>query len=205
MRELRSLRATCRTRCGATRSIGTLRGLEDRRIGLLGLADPQGLAVVTSALKGPPAGAAVADRHRAHSVLRDLLERLAAARPVVLCLDDVHWADPASLDALAALVSRPPAAAVLLALAGREGQLPVALSRALAGAMVEDRVARILLGPLDAAEASELIGEAPTTILSLSGGNPFYGRYCYGHSPRMPAPGWPRATSHRRSGTRRRR
>ena len=30
-----------------------------------------------------------------------LLEELAAARPLVVCLDDVHWADPASREALA--------------------------------------------------------------------------------------------------------
>ena len=54
---------------------------------------------------------AAADRHRVHRALRDLLERLAAARPLVVCLDDVHWADPASIDALAALVRRPPARA----------------------------------------------------------------------------------------------
>ena len=116
----------------------------------------------------------VGDRHRTHRALRDLLERLAATRPLVLCLDDVHWADPASLDALAALVRRPPAAPVLLALAAREGQLPVALSRALAAAMSEDRAARIELGPLSRAEAGELIGEDPAAIFSLSGGNPFY-------------------------------
>jgi hypothetical protein len=79
--------------------------------------------------EAPPA----LDRHSAHRALREQLERRAAARPLVLCLDDVHWADPASLDALAALVRRPPAAAVLLALTAREGQLPAALATALAG------------------------------------------------------------------------
>jgi hypothetical protein len=41
-----------------------------------------------------------------HRALRDLLGRLAAPRPLVLWLDDLHWADPGSLDALAALVYR---------------------------------------------------------------------------------------------------
>jgi predicted ATPase len=68
------------------------------------------------------------DRHRTHRALRDLLERLAAVRPLVLCMDDVHWADPASVDALAALVRRPPTTAVVLAVALREGQAPAALS-----------------------------------------------------------------------------
>ena len=147
--------------------------LGERRVRLLGLADPGALAVVAPSVDHDPAGP-VGDRHRVHRALRDLLERLAAARSVVVCLDDVHWADRASLDALAALVRRPPAGPVLVAVAGREGQLPVGLGRALAAAMAEDRVARILLGPLSSAEAGELIGADATAIFALSGGNPFY-------------------------------
>jgi len=151
-----------------------VRELGERRVRLLGVADPGALAMVAPALDAAGSGGPAADRHRTHRALRDLLERLSAARPLVLCLDDVHWADPASLDTLAALVRRPPAAAVLLALAAREGQLPVALSRALAAAMSEDRAARIALGPLSGAEAGELIGADATALFSLSGGNPFY-------------------------------
>src|ERR687890_269141 len=80
----------------------------------------------------PALGAAGAERHRVHRALRDLLERLAAARPLVICLDDVHWADPASLDALVALAHRPPEGAVLLAFAARTGRLAPALDAALA-------------------------------------------------------------------------
>ena len=54
-----------------------------------------------------PLGALVepetADRHRVHRALRDLLGALAATAPLVLWLDDAHWLDPASADALAAL------------------------------------------------------------------------------------------------------
>src|SRR6185436_2388237 len=49
---------------------------------------------------------------------------LAATRPLVVWLDDLHWADAASVDAVAALVRRPPDAPVLLALAAREGPRP---------------------------------------------------------------------------------
>ena len=82
-----------------------LRGLDERRLARLGIVEA---AAVTPG----------ADRHRVHGDLRDLLERLAAPRPLVLWLDDVHWADPASVDALAALVRRPPGGAVL---AGDDG------------------------------------------------------------------------------------
>ena len=70
--------------------------------------------------------AAGGDRHGTHRALRARLEGLATPRPAVLWMDDVQWADPESIDALAALVRRPPAAPVLIALAAREGQMPAA-------------------------------------------------------------------------------
>ena len=87
-----------------------------------------------------------------------------ASRPLVLVLDDVHWADPASVDALAALIRRPPSAPVLLALAAREGQVPPALASAFGGAL--------RLAPLSEAEAGELIGDP--ALYARAGGNPFY-------------------------------
>ncbi len=59
------------------------------------------------------------ERHRTHLAVRDLLERLTASRPLVLILDDIHWADPASVELLGALLRRPPAAPVLIAVAVR--------------------------------------------------------------------------------------
>ena len=94
----------------------------------LDLPDPAALGAVLPSLA---LAGADADRHRVHRALRGLLAQLAAARPVVACLDDVHWADAASADALAALLRRPPAGPVLLALAARAGRLPAALGTAL--------------------------------------------------------------------------
>ena len=51
------------------------------------------------------------------------------AQPLVLVLDDLHWADSASVELLGALLRRPPAAPVLLALAMRPRQVPERLSR----------------------------------------------------------------------------
>src|SRR5215207_4422774 len=116
---------------------------------------------------GRAVAAGHADRHRLHRELRERLERDA---PVVLCLDDVHWADPGSVEALAALVHRPPAGPVLFALAFRTGQLPVVLARALAAA---DPV-RLAPGPLDEAQARALVGHAAAAAYRDSGGNPFY-------------------------------
>jgi DNA-binding CsgD family transcriptional regulator len=149
---------------------GHLRELGDRRVARLGLEDPGALAAILPAVgHGVPA-----DRHRVHRALRDLLERLATARPLVLWLDDLHWADPGTVDALAALIRRPPGGAVLLALAAREGRLPQPVAHALAAAAREERLTRLALAPLTEAEAVELVGGEAGTIYRAAGGNPFY-------------------------------
>ena len=63
--------------------------------------------------------------------MRALLEHLAKTRPLVLVLDDFHWADSASVELLGALLRRPPAAPVLIALAVRPRQMPERLAAAL--------------------------------------------------------------------------
>ena len=114
------------------------------------------------------------ERYRAHRASRKLLELLAQDRPLVVVLDDLHWADDASIELLAALLRRGPEAPVLLALAFRRGQAPVRLSAALAS----PAVGRISLEPLSEAEVSELLaGVEPRTAAAISrhgGGNPFY-------------------------------
>jgi DNA-binding CsgD family transcriptional regulator len=144
----------------------------ERRLSRLGLVDAAALAGILPALE--VAEPVAADRHRVHRALRDLLERLAASRPVAACFDDVHWADPASVDALTALVHRPPAGRVLLALAVREGHMPAALAAAIGGALREDRAVVLTPAPLTAEEAALLLGDAATAVYEQSGGNPFY-------------------------------
>ena len=100
-----------------------------------------------------------ADRHGTHRALRAQLEERA---PLVVCLDDIHWADPASWDALVALVHRPPEGEVVFIVATRPGRA------ALPG------VAPLRLGPLSEAEARALVGEAADAVYATSGGNPFY-------------------------------
>src|SRR5262245_54709457 len=63
------------------------------------------------------------ERYRSHRAVRALLEQLAQTRPLVLVLDDFHWADSASVELLGALLRRPPAAAVLTAVALRPRQV----------------------------------------------------------------------------------
>jgi DNA-binding CsgD family transcriptional regulator len=117
-----------------------------------------------------------ADRYRFHYAVRAALERLAARRPVLIALDDVHWADPASCEVIAHLLRRF-RGPLLMALAVRHTPTPLA-------ALLEDAIragegARVDLGPLSSAEAQALMDpelDAPTrdALYRESGGNPFY-------------------------------
>ncbi len=119
------------------------------------------------------------ERFRTHHAVRSLLERLAARHPLVLALDDLHWADEASLELLSYLLRRPPQASVLLALAFRPRQTPPRLGEALEAATRDGSVERIELRPLTREQAAELLGrgldaDSAATVFEESGGNPFY-------------------------------
>ena len=97
----------------------------------------------------------------------------------MLVLDDLHWADPASVELLGALLRRPASAPVMLALASRPLQAPERLSAALERATRADQITRIELGALSVEEARELLADAgehvdADVLYAESGGNPFY-------------------------------
>ncbi|RZT17462.1 regulatory LuxR family protein [Kribbella sp. VKM Ac-2569] len=119
------------------------------------------------------------ERYRSHRAVRTLLELLARERPLVLILDDLHWADPASVELVSALLHRPPAAAVLLALAMRPNQMPRRLSVAVEHAERSGEIERLNLQALTPAQTREVLaGRADSDLATLlheqSGGNPFY-------------------------------
>ena len=89
------------------------------------------------------------ERYRTNRAVRELLERLAATKPLVLILDDFHWADPASVDLAASLLHRPPAAGVLLVLASRPNHGPPRLHSALEQALRAGQLTRIELDTAD--------------------------------------------------------
>ncbi|HEY2765303.1 MAG TPA: ATP-binding protein, partial [Pseudonocardiaceae bacterium] len=60
-----------------------------------------------------------AERYRLHRAVRALLEALAEPPGIVVLLDDLHWADPASIELLVHLVRHPPRAPVLVAVSYR--------------------------------------------------------------------------------------
>src|SRR6516225_6946433 len=138
-------------------------GLEPGRLSVLDDAVQAELAHVFPSLSALAAGRKVAlqsERYRSHRAVRQLLEQLAASTPLVLILDDFHWADSASVELLGALLRRPPAAAVLIALAVRPRQTPESLLVPLERAHREAELARIELGALSPAEACAYLGEA---------------------------------------------
>ena len=140
------------------------------------------LAHVLPSLSALAAGRAVAlqhERYRSHRAVRALLEHLAQTRPLVLVLDDFHWADSASVELLGALLRRPPAAAVLTAVALRPRQTPERLAAALERAHRAAALTRVELGDLTPEEARELLGErvdaaGAAVLYEECGGNPFY-------------------------------
>jgi DNA-binding CsgD family transcriptional regulator len=132
-----------------------------------------------SALAGARELAPQHERYRSHRAVRALLEQLAERRPLVLVLDDLQWADSASIELLGALLRRPPAMSVLMALALRPCQTPERLAAALERAHRAAALTRVELGALTLDEARELLGDkvdaAGTAVLYReSGGNPFY-------------------------------
>jgi predicted ATPase len=111
--------------------------------------------------------------------VRRLLDRVAAARPLVLALDDVHWADAASLDLLCHLVHRGFEQPVLLLVASRPAQSPARFLAAIEEAERHDVGRQMELLPLSPGDADELLGGELDTPLRAalyreSGGNPFY-------------------------------
>jgi DNA-binding CsgD family transcriptional regulator len=159
-----------------------VRGLDPRVLDVLEAEDRAELAHVLPALLGlvPSTVEPVApQRYRTHRAVRALLERVAATRPLVLILDDLHWADPASVELLGALLLRPPQAAVLVALARRPDRPQERLTAELDRAHGAKILARVGLGALTRSEADELLGSSisgavASALYGESGGNPFY-------------------------------
>lgn len=121
----------------------------------------------------------VPERHHVLRALHALLEALAAHKPVVLALDDLHWADPASIDLVCRILHRGIIHPSLLVLALRPGQAETRLRTALWEAERHGLVTWIELQPLSTAESNELLkGVGDRTLRQLiyreSGGNPLY-------------------------------
>ncbi|TDD27687.1 LuxR family transcriptional regulator [Actinomadura sp. KC06] len=116
-------------------------------------------------------------RYQLHRTVRHLLDALADPHGLVLILDDLHWADDATIELLDHLVRHPPRARVLVAVAYRPAQTSPRLA-ALVDAAGPQGV-RVTVDPLTESEVEEFLGPDVSrsrceALYKASGGNPFY-------------------------------
>jgi DNA-binding CsgD family transcriptional regulator len=118
------------------------------------------------------------DRFQLFQALRQLLVAL-AAKPLVVMFDDVHWADPGSIDFISFLSRHTITVPLLVVVSHRDRQAPAQLRYALARNSDHRSVARIELGPLSRTEAAALIRRRAGSrmleeLYQESQGNPLY-------------------------------
>ncbi len=163
---------------------GQLAAMLGPSAGWLGPLMPELAGLIPSAGPRPVADLAAA-RFRLNQAVAGLLRRLAEARPLLVVVDDLHWADVPSLSLLAFLAGELQDARLVVvgtyrdveAVAGRP------LAETLGALAREPVVERIALGGLDRAGVARLIGATigatPTeplvaAVYDRCGGNPFF-------------------------------
>lgn len=160
-----------------------LGALPDRQLRALGAKNLAELGRFLPSLRtwaAPLSAATWIERQQCHHSVRMTLQYLAEQQPVVLVLDDVHWADHASLEIIAHLLrSGVPRCALLLA--HRTAQLPEVHAAALNRAAYEGILTSLGLGPLSLTETAQLLGgqvrgQELAELHHDCGGNPFYVR-----------------------------
>jgi len=141
----------------------------------IGTADPLGVAIPFCTLRGvlgQPVAGLISGRpdDTASWVIRlgAHLEQLAASAPVLVCLDDLHWACPATMAVLRVLAGelrRRPVAWLLSATSSDRGE-----AERLFRLLEDDGASRVSLAPLDsdavAATLSEAFGAPPDQALA---------------------------------------
>ncbi|MEU6256769.1 AAA family ATPase [Streptomyces sp. NPDC047043] len=129
--------------------------------------------------QGATSGIANRDRFGLYRVVAHVLTGLGERSGLVLALDDLHWADPASLELLDHLIRHPVRGRVLLLVARRARQTPHSLAAALTRGVDSAAVLPMALRPLPEQDAIEALapdlppGDAQE-IHRSSEGNPLY-------------------------------
>jgi DNA-binding CsgD family transcriptional regulator/tetratricopeptide (TPR) repeat protein len=124
------------------------------------------------------------ERHRLHTAVADLLERTGRDRPVVLVIEDAHWADAPTLGLLRHLARAGGRARLLLVATFRdaEADMPDALSEMLADLRRSEDVVRLRLPGLSGDDVTDFVRRAagdepdpelPGAIAEMTDGNPF--------------------------------
>ena len=129
-----------------------------------------GVLPAERAVPAEPALAA-AERFRALTVATDALLRATAERPIVLVLEDLHWADAGSLDLLRR-VGAEAGSAPLLVLATHRDLLPEGAAAAIADVRRDPGTDAVPLPPLTEAEVGEYVDGPGADAYRRTGGLP---------------------------------
>lgn len=178
---------------GATALIGRCYDLTETppygpwRDPLATLARTQPGPALPGALLGDPDGATIVGQGAIFARMREALAARAVARPLALLLDDLHWADPASLDLLRFLARSIALLPILLLATFRTDDLPPhhPLAALLPAIVRESRAAQLDLRPLAEAEVCALLraryalppsdeGRLAAYLAGRAEGNPLY-------------------------------
>lgn len=146
------------------------------------------LATLVPGLAVPSDDVSEMDRYRLFHGVTAFLERLSVEAPVVLVIDDVHWADRSTTLLLGHVLraSKPSRALVLMTY--RDTELPShhPMAELLADLRLDDRVGRVRLSGLDEDEVAalmrsvagdrfdETIDGLTNALCRETGGNPFF-------------------------------
>lgn len=142
------------------------------------------LAARVGPLAAPAASDADTERHRLHTAVTDLLVGMGSEAPLLLVLEDVHWADASTLRLTRHLVRSGASARMLLVATFRDADadVPAQLEEALVDVYRTEGVVRIRLGGLTEDEIAEFVRlaagvepapELRAAIAGLTGGNAF--------------------------------
>jgi DNA-binding SARP family transcriptional activator len=136
----------------------------DPKNALAGEADAE---LVLGRLSALAEGGQAAPLGESYWAVRRLLEALARAQPVLLVLDDVHWAEPALVDLVEYLADRAAARMFVLCLARPQLERPLG-DRLELGPLDEDETRAVVAG------TAELAEETSARIAELAEGNALY-------------------------------
>jgi ATP/maltotriose-dependent transcriptional regulator MalT len=137
--------------------------------------------VLHGGVRGPQDDAAATGSARfgVHRAIAGLLARLAERGGLILVIDDLHWADPASQELVDHLIRHPVAGRVVLMVARRGRQTPPSLAAALTRGANSGAVRQLALEPLPEEEsigalAPGIPAEHAKQLYAVSEGNPLY-------------------------------
>lgn len=179
---------------GKTSLVSTFRDLLGRRVQVLvggcdDLSTPRALGPLRDAARGTGGALERALTEGAgEAVFTAVVDELTGPPPTVLIVEDVHWADDATLDVLGYLARRIRTAAALLVLTFRDeevrtehaltrvlGQLTgIPLRRLALRPLSPDAVAALAANTAQDGTAQDGTAQDGTALHALTGGNPFF-------------------------------